>query len=144
MPAYRRPPQSAAPDTIAPYHVHTKPRLADVALANLEHPGYGCYPAPIRIEPIRRRRAAIVTEAMFPRYPFLQPDSSKRGLSRSPIRSRPGVTKLVRFGAQVASADEARVDLLCQRQQATPPQAVFHSGDLVVIPDGPFAGIEAV
>lgn len=33
---------------------------------------------------------------------------------------------------------------LRQREQAMPLDAIFHSGDSVIIIDGPFAGIEAI
>lgn len=33
---------------------------------------------------------------------------------------------------------------ISQREQAMPLNAMFHSGDSVVITDGPFAGIEAI
>jgi len=130
--------------TTAWYLVHTKPRQEDVALANLQRQGYECYLPQMRIERIRRRKAEIATEPMFPRYLFIRLDSSDQGKSWSPIRSTLGVSQLVRFGARVAKVDDALVDLLRQREQAMPLDAMFHSGDSVVITDGPFAGIEAI
>jgi transcriptional antiterminator RfaH len=130
--------------TTAWYLVHTKPRQEDVALANLQRQGYECYLPQMRIERIRRRRAEIATEPMFPRYLFIRLDSSDQGKSWSPIRSTLGVSQLVHFGARAAKVDDALVDLLRQREQAMPLDAMFHSGDSVVITDGPFAGIEAI
>jgi transcriptional antiterminator RfaH len=40
--------------------------------------------------------------------------------------------------------DDTLVDLLRQREQATRAEAMFTSGDAVVITDGPFAGLEAI
>lgn len=130
--------------TTAWYLVHTKPRQEDVALANLERQGYECYLPQMRIERIRRRKAEIATEPMFPRYLFIRLDSSDQGKSWSPIRSTLGVSQLVHFGARAAKVDDALVDLLRQREQAMPLDAMFHNGDSVVITDGPFAGIEAI
>jgi transcriptional antiterminator RfaH len=126
------------------YLVHTKPRQEDVALVNLQRQGYECYLPQMRIERIRRRRAEITTEPMFPRYLFIRLDSSDQGKSWSPIRSTLGVSQLVHFGARAAKVDDTLVDLLRQRERALPTEAMFHSGDSVVITDGPFAGIEAI
>jgi transcriptional antiterminator RfaH len=130
--------------TIGWYLVHTKPRQEDFALANLQRQGYECYLPQMRIERIRRRNAEIATEPMFPRYLFIRLDSSDQGKSWSPIRSTLGVSQLVHFGARAAKVDDALVELLRQREQAMPLDAMFHSGDSVIITDGPFAGIEAI
>lgn len=132
------------PPTTAWYLVHTKPRQEDVALANLQRQGYECYLPQMLIERIRRRKAEIASEPMFPRYLFIRLDSSDEGKSWSPIRSTLGVSQLVHFGARAAKVDVALVELLRQREHAMPLDAMFHSGDSVVITDGPFAGIEAI
>ncbi len=136
--------KSSALSTESWYLVHTKPRQEDVALANLQRQGYECYLPQMRIERIRRRKVEIATEPMFPRYLFIQLDSSDQGKSWSPIRSTLGVSQLVHFGARAAKVDDTLVELLRQREQAMPLDAMFHSGDSVVITDGPFAGIEAI
>jgi transcriptional antiterminator RfaH len=136
--------KSSALSTESWYLVHTKPRQEDVALANLQRQGYECYLPQMRIERIRRRKAEIATEPMFPRDLFIWLDSSDQGKSWSPIRSTLGVSQLVHFGARAAKVDDALVDLLRQREQTMPVDAMFHSGDSVVITEGPFAGIEAI
>ena len=136
--------ESSALSTLSWYLVHTKPRQEDIALANLERQGYECYLPQMRIERIRRRKAEVATEPMFPRYLFIRLDSSDQGKSWSPIRSTLGVSQLVHFGARAAKVDDTLVDLLRQRECALPTEAMFHSGDSVVIADGPFAGIEAI
>lgn len=136
--------ESSALSTPSWYLVHTKPRQEDIALANLERQGYECYLPQMRIERIRRRKAEVTTEPMFPRYLFIRLDSSDQGKSWSPIRSTLGVSQLVHFGARAAKVDYTLVDLLRQRERALPTEAMFHSGDSVVIADGPFAGIEAI
>ena len=132
------------PPTTAWYLVHTKPRQEALALSNLERQGYECYLPQMPIERIRRRKAEIVIEPTFPRYLFIRLDSSDQGKSWSPIRSTLGVSQLVHFGTRAAKVDDTLVDLLRQRERALPTEAMFHSGDSVVITDGPFAGIEAI
>jgi transcriptional antiterminator RfaH len=136
--------ESSALSTLSWYLVHTKPRQEEIALANLERQGYECYLPQMRIERIRRRKAEIATEPMFPRYLFIRLDSSDQGKSWSPIRSTLGVSQLVHFGARAAKVDDSLVDLLRQRERSQPTEAMFHRGDSVVIADGPFAGIEAI
>jgi len=126
------------------YLVHTKPRKEGVALTNLERQGYACYLPQMQIERVRRRKAVIVTEPMFPRYLFVRLDSSGHGKSWSPIRSTLGVSGLVHFGARTARVDDGLVELLRQREETMPTEAIFDVGDAVVITDGPFAGIEAI
>lgn len=48
------------------------------------------------------------------------------------------------FGAMAAKVDDNLVDLLRQRERILPTEAMFQTGDSVVIADGPFAGIEAI
>jgi transcriptional antiterminator RfaH len=124
--------------------VHTKPRQEGVALTNLERQGYPCYLPQMQIERVRRSKAVIVTEPMFPRYLFVRLDSSGHGKSWSPIRSTLGVSGLVHFGARAARVDDALVELPRQREETMPTEAIFDVGDTVVITDGPFAGIEAI
>jgi transcriptional antiterminator RfaH len=136
--------ESSALSTLSWYLVHTKSRQEEIALANLERQGYECYLPQMRIERVRRRKAEVATEPMFPRYLFIRLDSSDQGKSWSPIRSTLGVSQLVHFGARAAKVDDTLVELLRQRERTLPTEAMFHSGDSVVIADGPFAGIEAI
>ena len=136
--------ETAPLSTVSWYLVHTKPRQEEIALANLERQGYECYLPQMRIERIRRRKAEVATEPMFPRYLFIRLDCSDQGKSWSPIRSTLGVSQLVHFGARAAKVDNTLVDLLRERERAFPTQAMFASGDSVVIADGPFAGIDAI
>jgi len=126
------------------YLIHTKIRQERVALENLERQGFECFLPLIRAEKLRRGQLLVVQEALFPRYLFIRLDSSDQGKSWAPIRSTLGVSQLVHFGARAAKVDNGLVDLLRQREQAMPLDAMFHSGDSVVITDGPFAGIEAI
>lgn len=136
--------EPSASSTESWYLVHTKPRQEEIALTNLERQGYECYLPQMRIERIRRRKTEVATEPMFPRYLFVRLDSSDQGKSWSPIRSTLGVSQLVHFGARAAKVDDSLVDLLRQRERSLPTEAMFHSGDSVVVTDGPFTGIEAI
>lgn len=127
--------------TEAWYVVYTKPRQEDIALINLERQGY--LPK-MRIERIRRKKAVVLSEPMFPRYLFIRLDSSEQGKSWSPIRSTLGVARLVRFGTTAATVDQGLVDFLQEREAALPTDTMFKSGEAVLVVDGPFAGIEAI
>jgi transcriptional antiterminator RfaH len=71
---------ASTPDSCAWHLVHTKPRLEETALVNLERQGYECYLPTLKVEKIRRGKAAIVSEALFPRYLFVRLDTSGQGL----------------------------------------------------------------
>lgn len=132
------------PHTCAWYLVHTKPRQEETALFNLERQAYECYLPKLQVEKIRRGKAAVVSEAMFPRYLFVRLDTSGQGQSWSPIRSTLGVSRLVHFGNQPAKAGDELVDILRSREETLPAERLFDSGDRVRVAQGPFAGIEAI
>jgi transcriptional antiterminator RfaH len=126
------------------YLVHTKPRQENIALTNLERQGYGCYMPVVKVERVRRRKADLYIEPLFPRYIFIHLDSSSEGKSWSPIRSTLGVQQMVSFGHRAAKVDGALIDAIRSREQAHPEKRLFQTGDQVVIKDGPFTGIEAI
>jgi transcriptional antiterminator RfaH len=130
--------------TAAWYLVHTKPRQESAAFTNLQNQGYDCYLPKIRIERIRRHLAAVTIEPMFPRYLFIRLHTGEHAKSWSPIRSTPGVSRLVRFGDRPAKVDDRLIELLQWREQSRPVEVLFRRGDRVVITDGSFAGIEAI
>jgi len=136
--------QSSAPNTLAWYLIHTKPRQEALALTNLSRQGFECYMPMLRLQKIRQRKTALVAEPMFPRYLFIRLDASGSGQSWSPIRSTLGVNQLVRFGGQPAKVDGQLIDLIRSREQGTQAQALFSAGDNVTVADGPFAGLEAI
>ena len=131
-------------DTTAWHLVYTKAQQEDIALVNLERQGYTCYLPKLRIEKIRRRKAEVVIEPMFPRYLFVRLDLSGQGKSWTPIRSTLGVQQLIYFGSRAAQVDDRLIDLLRHREVESPTERMFNPGDSVVIADGPFAGIEAI
>lgn len=134
----------ALPHCLSWYLVHTKPRQEETALLNLERQGYACYLPRLVVEKVRRRKAEMVSEAMFPRYLFVQLDTSGQGQSWSPIRSTLGVSRLVHFGNHPAKANDQLVALLRSREEALPAERLFSPGEAVRVAEGPFAGIEAI
>lgn len=131
-------------NTSAWHLVYTKPRQEEIALLNLERQGYSCYLPRLHIEKVRHGKAQLIREAMFPRYLFVWLDTSDNGQSWAPIQSTVGVSTLVRFGAWPARVDDALIKWLRNREQAAPALPLFSSGDVVVITQGPFAGLEAI
>ena len=113
-------------------------------MTNLNRQGFECYIPMIKMEKLRRHKATLVEEPMFPRYLFIRLDSGGSGPSWSPIRSNLGVSQLVRFGGQPALVDSKLIELLRTREQVGQPERLFKSGEKVVVADGPFAGIEAI
>jgi transcriptional antiterminator RfaH len=141
-------PTKAASDrpSMSWYLVRSKPRQEAVALTNLVRQGYESYLPMFPVEKVVRRKKTIAQEAMFARYLFVRLDSTGHGQSWSPIRSTVGVSELVRFGNQAAKVDESMIFMLREREawQRESPQALFSSGDSVVITEGAFAGLEAI
>ncbi len=135
---------SASPATLSWYVVHTKIRQEALAMTNLNRQGFECYMPMLKMEKMRRHKATLVEDPMFPRYLFIRLDTSGSGPSWSPIRSTLGVSQLVRFGGQPAVVDSKLIELLRTREQGGQPERLFKAGEKVVVADGPFAGIEAI
>jgi transcriptional antiterminator RfaH len=126
------------------YLVHTKPRQEALALTNLSRQGFECYMPMLKLQKIRQRKTALVSEPMFARYLFIRLDSSGSGQNWSPIRSTLGVNQLVRFGGQPAKVDRKLIDLIRSREQSNPAQTMFAPGQHVVVADGLFVGLGAI
>jgi len=136
---------SQAPATqLTWYLLHTKPRQEAKALLNLEQQGYPCYLPLISVEKLRRGKVKHVSEPLFPRYLFIQLDSSADGKSWGPIRSTIGVNTLVQFGGQPAKVNDKIIEQLQAYQEARPTSTLFIPGETVRITDGPFAGLDAI
>jgi transcriptional antiterminator RfaH len=145
LPAPTAPSLTVVPsDTTAWHLVYTKAQQEDIALLNLERQGYTCYLPKLRVERIRRRKAEMVIEPMFPRYLFVRLDLSGQGKSWTPIRSTLGVQQLIYFGSRAAQVDDQLIDMLRLREAESPSERMFNASESVVITDGPFAGIEAI
>lgn len=129
---------------LAWYAVHTKPREESRAAARLAEQNYEVFLPTLRIEKIRRGKADWADEVMFPRYLFIRLDNSLQGKTWGPIRSTPGVSRLVAFGQTPVVVPDGVVALLQDRQAQAPSQPMFEKGQAVEIVAGPFAGLAAV
>lgn len=76
-----RPPAEVFPSSTSWYLVHAKPRQEQLALVNLDRQGYSSYMPVMSVERIRRGKAVVYKEPMFPRYLFVPLDSSHQGQS---------------------------------------------------------------
>ena len=128
------------------YLIHTKPRQENIALENLQQQGYTCYLPLLNVEKIRRGKLAVVLEALFPRYLFIQLDTALSSQSWTPIRSTKGVNRLVAFGGQPAKVDEVLISVLKRTEKNHPERLLkmFAAGDKVQLTHGSFAGLEGI
>lgn len=128
------------------YLVHTKPQQERRAFDNLQRQGYPCFLPLVPVESFRRGRLAVVEQALFPRYLFIQLDDGFHARAWGPVRSTLGVTRLVSFGLQPARVPDALIAQLRQQLQdlTAAPQPLFRPGQPVRITQGPFAGLEAI
>lgn len=127
------------------YLIHTKPRLEQCALENLQNQGFHCFLPQIRAEKLRRAKLVEVDEPLFPRYFFIQLETGQHAQSWQPIRSTKGVSRLVSFGQEPAKVGDDLVALI-RKQCATTEvqQRHFTPGETLHITDGAFAGLDAI
>jgi transcriptional antiterminator RfaH len=128
------------------YLVHTKPRQEACALQNLNQQGYDCYLPLLPSEKLLKGQVSKTTEPLFPRYLFIRLDTSHSAKSWSPIRSTPGVSKLVSFGNQPARVADELVELIRARESSgdIEEKRLFKPGETIRVMDGPFAGVEGI
>lgn len=128
------------------YVIYTKPREEQRALFNLEAQDYRCFLPMIERETLNRNKIKIVNEPLFPRYLFIHLASTIESKSWGPIRSTPGVSKLLKFGTEPARVDPQLIELLRNRTQALGlvPIKLYSPGTPVKITDGPFKGLDAI
>jgi len=129
------------------YVVHTKVRQEQVASENLCRQGYNVYFPKIKLLKRSRGRQQARHEPMFPRYIFLQPESSSHSISA--VRSTFGVSSLVRFGQEPAvirreSLKRIREFELRRNVARDEEISPFQPGLLVRVADGPLAGMEGL
>ena len=121
--------------------VQSKPRDELRAKENLENQGFEVFLPMLDLQKVRRGKLQTVTEPLFSRYLFLRPTAQMQDLSV--VRSSKGVSHLVRFGQTPATVSATWVQgMLSQNQAAV--QKLFHSGDTVVVAQGPLKGLEAI
>ncbi len=126
------------------YLLLTKPRQEELALQNLQQQGYCCYMPRMQQQKIAGKQLKLIEVPLFPRYIFVELDSSGNGKSWAPLRSTYGVSTLVRFGEQPAVVGREIITELKRRESTQGVITLFNSGDRVTIVDGPLMGIEGV
>ena len=127
------------------YLIHTKPRLEQCALENLQNQAYECFLPQIRVEKLRRGKLVEVDEPLFPRYFFIQLDTGQHAQSWQPIRSTKGVSRLVSFGQEPAKVSDDMVALIRAQCNSTDvQQRHFTPGETVQITGGAFSGLDAI
>ena len=90
------------------YAIHTKPRQEDLAAEHLRRQEFEVYLPRIKQPRRYRGRWRDAIEPLFPRYLFIRLELGSENVA--PIRSTRGVTKLVSFNGQPATADEAKAE----------------------------------
>ena len=129
------------------FAIYTKPRQEHIALTQLERQSFDCF-LPMAINPYQRRSSKKTRiEPLFPRYLFLNAAPDQQSLG--PVRSTRGVSKLVRFGTELARLPETVVRAIRNRCDAETglvrlDPVPVDSGDKVRVFDGPLAGLEGV
>lgn len=127
------------------YLVYTKPRSEQKAKTHLEEQGFKTYLPCYQARKTRKKNSDVV-KPLFPGYLFLYLDEQEDNWA--PIRSTPGVSRLVRFGNMPAKVPEVLIQNLQNNendlglQELSPP--TFQEGDKIVVVDGPMEGFEAI
>jgi len=129
------------------YVVHTKVRQEQIACDNLARQGYGVYLPRIKLLKRIRGRQQARQEPLFPRYMFVQPESTAHSIA--PVRSTLGVMTIVRFGQEPAvmrSETLASIRDFEARRNASRDEDIspFQLGIQVRVADGPLAGMEGL
>lgn len=128
------------------YLIYTKPRAEQLAFENLQRQNFNVY-LPLINETYRRRGKYVTcTEAMFPRYLFIQLNCSTDNWS--PIRSTLGVSSMVRFGTYPMQVPDGLIESLKNNEDEAGIQSIqvkeFEKGDKVLIIEGAMAGLEGI
>ncbi|MEI7429411.1 MAG: transcription/translation regulatory transformer protein RfaH [Betaproteobacteria bacterium] len=121
------------------YVVYTRPRQEARALENLCNQGFRCFCPTINVECLRNGRRVVISEALFPRYLFINLEVGRSNWSA--IRSTRGVARLVEFGGVTAQVPSALVNSLVEQPEQQ--KALFEMGEQLKVINGPFVGLEA-
>jgi len=135
-------------DELAPWYVaHTKPRQEHIAQENLFRQGYSVYLPLMKVFKNVRNRQVVRFEPLFPRYIFFQPADAQQSIA--PVRSTLGISAIVRFGQVPAILSPETLKTIqafeSSRNAADFEEiSTFKPGKIVVVTDGPFAGVEGL
>ncbi len=135
------------PSVIPWYVCLTKPRRETLAVRKLEEQGYEVFLPMLTQWEKTRAGWTKRQQVMFPRYGFVRCGRPEQSIG--PIRSTPGVSGLVSFGAIPATIDEATlaaIRSLAERQARAVEEKAnpFQAGDSVEIADGPLKGMSGI
>lgn len=128
------------------YVVTSKPRKDAEAETQLTNQGYTVY-RPLA-KRLRKQRNKMVTsvESLFPCYLFIELDQVNDNWG--PIRSTRGVNNIVRFGNEPAAVPHELIQQLRIQEDNLSERAIdldrFHTGDEVLIHEGPFKGLTGI
>ena len=125
----------------------TKPRREALAVRKLNEQGYEVFLPMLTQWEKTRAGWTKRQQVMFPRYSFVR--CARPEQSIGPIRSTPGVSGLVSFGAIPATLDDttlAAIRSLAERQARTVEENVnpFEAGDSVEVAAGPLKGMSGI
>lgn len=128
------------------YVVHTKPRMEEVAIENLERQGYSTYRPTMAKSQRRRNRWQKINIPLFPRYLFVQLAAGVDCFS--PVRSTIGVHDIVRFGSRPAMLHQHLIETIRLQEASIHSHTSSHpkwkTGDKLEVIDGPFSGLIGV
>ena len=142
--------ESTSTESTRWYLLASKPREEERARINLDQQGYHTYLPLVKRERRRHGKSNIHTEALFPRYLFIQLD--RENDNWAPIRSTFGVSGLVGFGSRHINYIPIPDSVIAQLQSHEDEFGLhnlekaewFNKGDCVHITSGPFANINGV
>ncbi|MBK8453101.1 MAG: transcription/translation regulatory transformer protein RfaH [Thiofilum sp.] len=128
------------------YLLTSKPHKDALAEHHLVNQGYSVYrPLAQRLR-TRRGKQETVIESLFPRYMFIE--LNRLDDNWAPIRSTIGVQGFVRFGEMPTPVPLELINYLHMNESTFSERAIdldrFHTGDKVIIKDGPFKGITGI
>jgi transcription antitermination factor NusG len=127
------------------YALRSKPRKEDVLWRHLRAGGYKVYYPQLRVHPVNPRSRKLIP--YFPGYMFIEVDIEQVGLST--FQWMPYTIGLVNFDNEPAIVPDNLIHEITKRvnELAVSGGELFdglHSGDSVVISNGPFAGYNAI
>lgn len=124
------------------YLLQIKTQQHTRAQENLENQGFEFYSPSHRIKKIQRGMLRVREEPLFPGYVFVHLDEQSNWRALQATR---GVTKVVSFNGRPQPVDPMLIHGLRQRfTSEQEPEALYKTGERVVIIDGCFKHIEAI
>jgi len=128
------------------YLLYCKANEETRAGQNLQNQGIEFFHPQQPVKKIRKGVRSIQLESLFPNYLFVKLDPLVANFNA--IRSTRGVAQFVRFGLEYATVSNEIVDALRielePKENNVDEQSLPKSGDIVVINQGIYQGLEAI